>query len=350
MDSPTSDDQGCSGSGADSPRSAEWELASGVPVDVPAASSQQLFNHLFQASGPGQAEVTLSDAARAYVLPPVTNDLPEVIFEVNVDDNNLADTWAADQQSTVQPTELLRIPAGTKRTDKRLQYNSNCQQFEILYNRVVELRMPRPLRINQLATLALVHESPSHPGPIVACCERHGRGYGRSESAACPIQVIGGGNFETAIEKDQGAYKVVIRCLGESVSAVQMRFPVLSSCTESNDANSGSTEEARRWVLKVRCHDDDEVHIPMQVYASLKRVEGRNVKATGRVDTRRRRQPPVSVRSQPPVAAAASSSSGNNEEMEEVELLRRGYQSKVMRMSRDMRRLKLQEFRLRGLI
>ena len=123
---------------------------------------------------------------------------------------------------------------------------------------------------------------------------------------------------------------------------------LLQNATPISD--SGSTEEARRWVLKVRCHDDDEVRIPMQVYASLKRVEGRNVKATGRVDTRRRRQPPVSVRSQPPVAAAASSSSGNNEEMEEVELLRRGYQSKVMRMSRDMRRLKLQEFRLRGLI
>ena len=106
-------------------------------------------------------------------------------------------------------------------------------------------------------------------------------------------------------------------------------------------------------MLKVRCHEDEEVHIPLQLYAALKLVQGRNVKATG-PRWRQRRLGQLQQHSPPAAAAASSSGSNDDAEREELALLRRGYlaktEAKVLRMTREMRRIKLQEFRLRGLI
>ena len=120
-------------------------------------------------------------------------------------------------------------------------------------------------------------------------------------------------------------------------------------------SDEGNKEDARRWVLRVRYPTGPDLSIPLQVMASLKKIEGRLKKAPRRVP---RKRPNSDVGapgpSRPRAAAGAPPAVGlaavNEDDENDIRLLLRASENKFRRMSPDMRKLKIKEYLLKGYI
>ena len=114
----------------------------------------------------------------------------------------------------------------------------------------------------------------------------------------------------------------------------------------------GNNEVARRWVLRVRYPTGPEVTIPLQVMASLKRIEGRLKKAPRRVPMKRRNDDGISPGPSTAVASGVAPVMGpvaaNEDDEAVIRWLVKASENKFRRMSRNLRQLKKKEYAMKG--
>ena len=98
-------------------------------------------------------------------------------------------------------------------------------QFEVQYQKEVQLNLRASLVLDQQVEIKLVHDNEQYrPRPIVACKCHAGEGDP-------PFEVVRGDNFATVHVWDiNGHFSAIIKCIGASVNTLSLKFPTFSSC------------------------------------------------------------------------------------------------------------------------